>query len=233
MRALRCPHHGHPPGAVAIVAIVALASLRRWHHCEYRPGAAWASSLSRRWRHCRRCPGAVAIVAVVALVSLRRWHHCRRCPGSLAPPPSQALTPASWSLAFLPSSQHNRRPSGPVPLHRPLFRVDLFDCLGFGSRPNGHATRLLSQRRQSLGLRLLGRPSSALDTQQGRLLAVIQNLARSLLLPVIPVPSGLVPLLGRHHPGKSNAGTGVRLRHTLTFVTERTAPAPWSPMSHR
>jgi hypothetical protein len=40
MQALRCPHRRHCPGAIAIVAVVALASLRRWHHCERCPGAA-------------------------------------------------------------------------------------------------------------------------------------------------------------------------------------------------
>jgi hypothetical protein len=233
MQALGCPHRGRCPGVVAIIAVVALVSLRRWHHRERHPGAAWASLLSRRWRHCRHRPGTVAIVSVVELASSRRWHHRRRRPGGLAAPPSWASTPASWSLAFLPSSQRNRRLSGPVPLRCPFFRVDLSNCLGFGSRRDGRAARLLGRRRPSLGLCLLGRPSGALDTQQGRLLVVIRHVACSLLLPVIPVLSGLVPLSGHHHPGESDAGAGVRLRRTSRFVTERTAPAPWSPMSHR
>jgi hypothetical protein len=113
-----------------------------------------------------------------------------------------------------------------------LFRVDLFDCLGIGSRPDGRVACLCSRRHPSFGLRLLCRPLGALDTQRGRLHFVIQNVARSLLPPVILVPSGLVPLLGHHHPNKSDAGAGIHLRHTLTFVTERTVPTPWSPTSH-
>jgi hypothetical protein len=70
---------------------------------------------------------------------------------------------------------------------------------GFGSRPDGRVARLCSRQRPSFGLRLLGRPLGVLDTQQGRVRFVIQNVARSLLPPVIPVPSGLVPLLVRHH----------------------------------
>jgi hypothetical protein len=156
MQALGCPHRGHCPGVVAIVAIVALVSLRRWHHHERHPGAAWALLLSRCWCHCRRCPGTIAIVAIVALASLRRWHHCRRCPGGLAPPPSRASMPTSWSLAFLPSSQRNRRLSGPVPLRCPLFQVDLSNCLGFGPRRDSRAARLLGRRCPSLCLCLLG-----------------------------------------------------------------------------
>jgi hypothetical protein len=232
MQALGCPHCGRCPGVVAIVAIMALVSLWRWHYCERHPGAAWASLLSRRWRHCRCHPGTVAIVAVVALASLRRWHHRRRCPGGLTAPPSRALTPASWSLAFLLSSQHNWRLSGPVPLCCPLFRVDLSNYLGFGSRRDGRAACLLGRWHLSLSLCLLGRPLGVLDTQQGWLLVVIQHVACSLLLPVILVPSNLVPLSGRHHPGKFDAGAGVRLQCTSRFVTERTAPTPWSPMSH-
>jgi hypothetical protein len=173
MQALGCPHCGCCPGIVAIIAVMALVSLRRWHHCERHPGTAWALLLSWHWRHCRCCPGTVAIVAIVALASSQRWHHCRRCPGGLAAPPSRALTPASWSLAFLLSSQRNRRLSGPVPLRCPLFQVNLSNCLGFGSRRDGRAARLLGRRRPSLGLCLLGRPSGALDTQQGWLLDVI------------------------------------------------------------
>jgi hypothetical protein len=157
------------------------------------------------WRCCHCCRCGAGIIAALASLQTSPWRSCG--------PPSRALMPASWSLAFLPSSQRDRRPSGPVPLYRPFFRVDLFDCLGFGSRPDGRAARLLGQRRLSLGLRLLGRPLGMLDTQQGRLLVIIRNVARSFLLPVIPVPSGLVLLLGRHHPGKSNAGAGICLRH--------------------
>jgi hypothetical protein len=80
-----------------------------------------------------------------------------------------------------------------------LFQVNLLDCLGFGSHPDGHVARLGGQRRPSLGLRLLGRPLGTLDTQRGRLRSVIQNVARSLLPLVIPVPSGLAPLSGHHH----------------------------------
>ncbi len=63
-------------------------------------------------------------------------------------------------------------------LGHPLFQVDLLDCLGFGSRPDGRAARLRGQRRPSLGLQLLGRPLGALDTQRGRLRFVIRNVAR-------------------------------------------------------
>ncbi len=68
-----------------------------------------------------------------------------------------------------------------------------------GSRPDSRVARLRNQRHPPFGLRLLGRPLGTLDIQRGRLRFVIRNVARSLLPPVIPVPSSLAPLSGRHH----------------------------------
>jgi hypothetical protein len=160
------------------------------------------------------------------------WHHHQHPAGVDAVVALSSLQTLPWQSCG-PPFHCNRRPSGPVPFVVRLFRVNLLDCLGFSSRPDGHVTRLCSQWRPSFGLSLLGQPLGALDTQQGQLCFVIQNVARSLLPPVISVPSGLVPLLGRHHPSKSDTGARVCLQHTLTFVMERTVPAPWSPMSHR
>jgi hypothetical protein len=179
---------------------------------------------SRQWRH-HQHPAGIDAVAALSSSQMPPWRSCGPPFHGRQRPP---LGPRPfWSLP----SAIGAHP-GLCPFVLRHFRVDLLDCLGFGSRPDGRVARLRSQQRPSFGLCLLGRPLGALDTQRGRLCFVIQNIARSLLLPVIPVPSGLVPLSGRHHPGESEPGAGVRLRHTSTFVTERTAPAPWSPMSH-
>jgi hypothetical protein len=108
---------------------------------------------------------AAGVDAGVALSSSRtlpwrRCHHCRRSAGVIA----------DVALAVLWPPLHGRQCP---PLGRPHFRVDLLDCLGFGSRPNSRAACFCGRRRPSLGLRLLGRPSGALFTQQGRLLVVI------------------------------------------------------------
>jgi hypothetical protein len=60
----------HCPGSVAIVAVTALASLRRWHHCGRCPGITWALLPLQGWRPRGRPRGAVAIVA------LRHCHYC-------------------------------------------------------------------------------------------------------------------------------------------------------------
>jgi hypothetical protein len=177
---------------------------------------------SCHWGHRQHPAGIDAGIALSSSWTLP-WCHCHHCCRGAGIIADVALA-VSW-----PPLHGRQRP----PLGCPLFQVDLLGCLGFGSCPNGRAAHLRSQRRPSLGLCLLGQPLGALDTQQGRLLVVIQNVARSLLLPVIPVPSGLVQLSGHHHPGKSDAGTGVRLQCTSTFVTERMEPAPRSLISHR
>jgi hypothetical protein len=146
---------------------------------------------SCHWPHHQHPAGLDAVVALSSLQTLP-WRSCgppfhgRQCP-PFGPPPF-------WSLP----SAIGAHP-GLCPFVIRLFQVDLLDCLGFGSHPDSHVAHLCSRWRPSFGLRLLGRPLGALDIQQGRLCFVIQNVARSLLLPVIPVPSGLVPLSGRHH----------------------------------
>ncbi len=182
-------------------------------------GVALFSLQTLPWRHCHHCHHCAGVIADVALAVLRPPLHGRRHP-PLGP----------WPFCRLPSAIGVR--PGLCPFIIQLFQVDLLDCLGFDSHPDGRAARLCGRQCPSLGLCLLGRPLGVLDIQQGRLRFVIRNIARSLLLLVILVPSGLVPLSGRHHPGKSNAGAGVRLQCTSTFVMERTAPAPWSLISH-
>jgi hypothetical protein len=136
-------------------------------------------------------------------------HRGRRL-GGLAAPLSWALTPVSWS-STLPSRSPQlpwlrlppQRPCGP-----PLW-------------PMAPVPRSPPSWPTSGGARHPAGPAPLRHPKR----------CPPLLPPVILVPSSLVPLLGRHHPGESDAGAGVRLRHTSTFVVERMVPASWSPMT--
>ncbi len=90
-----------------------------------------------------------------------------------------------------------------------------------GSRPDSRVAHLRNQRHPSFGLRLLGRPLGTLDTQRGRLRFVIRNVARSLLPPVIPVPSSLAPLSGHHHRPSCACARAVDTLHRATAMATR------------
>ncbi len=111
-------HWRHPsccPGAVAIVAVAALASLRtsQWRRCQRHFGivvvAALASPL--RWHCCHRCLGLVNVAVLASLQLLQcaslpsgHWHYRRCCDG-----PVVAITEMSSSQASTWSLCHRQR----------------------------------------------------------------------------------------------------------------------------
>ncbi len=157
--------------------VVVLGKFTSWQNCH--------------WRH-HQHPAGVDAVAALSSSQTSPWR-------SSGPPFHGRQHPplGAWPFWSLPSAIGAHPSLCPFVVR--LFQVNLLDCLGFGSHLDSRVARHCSQQHPSFGLRLLCRPLGALDTQQGRLCFVIQNVAHSLLPPVIPVPSGLVPLLGHHH----------------------------------
>jgi hypothetical protein len=159
--------------------------------------------------------GKVTILGKFTSWQSCHWCHHQHPAGGDAVPALSSLQMLPWRSCGSPFHGHQRPPLGPWPFWSlpsaigthtglfpfvvRLFQVDLLNNLGFRSHPDGCVAHLCSQRRPSFGLRLLGQPLGALNTQQGRLRFIIQYVACSLLPPVILVLSGLVPLLGRHH----------------------------------
>jgi hypothetical protein len=113
---------------------------------------------SCHWRHHQHPAGVDAVAALSSLQTLP-WRSC-------GPPfhGRQCLPLGPWPFWSLPSTIGAH--PGLSPFVVPLFRVDLLDCLGFGSHLDGRVARLCSRRRPSFGLCLLGQLLGALDTQR-------------------------------------------------------------------
>ncbi len=127
--------------------------------------------------------GKVAVLGKFTSWQSHHWHHHQHPAGVDAVAALSSLQTLPWRSCGPPFHRRQRPPLGPRPFWSlpsaigahpglcpfvvRLFQVDLLDCLGFGSRPDSRVARLRSRRRPSFGLRLLGRPLGALDTQRG------------------------------------------------------------------
>jgi hypothetical protein len=111
----------HRPGAVAIIAVVMLASSRtsRWRCCHRHVGIVAVAALtsSSRWHRCPRpLADTVAIVSVAVLASSRtsRWRGCQRHSSTVVALAASSLDSSSDTTAAVFAARLAFAPLGPA-----------------------------------------------------------------------------------------------------------------------